>query len=171
MPKIKISANKNESDYFDLFQKFIPQNEVKVNNQVRIDIPIDEVQKKWDMNEKIVELFTRNIEKDQNLRGKYAVILIAILVIMLLALMTIFILTGLDILKYSDTTFNLFVTGGIAEVFILVRVIVKYLFKDSLTNPLNTILRHSNQLKYNNKTQPKFNNQKSNKSSDKPREI
>lgn len=110
--------------------------------------PIDEISKKWNMNEKILELFTKNIEKDQKLKERYAIILIVILSIQLLALIVIFILKGRNILNYSDSTFNIFVSGGIAEVFVLVRVIVKYLFKDNLTNALNIILENNNKTKY-----------------------
>ena len=81
------------------------------------------------------------------MRQKYAVILIVILSIELSALILIFILKGLNILNYSDSSFNLFITGGIAEIFVLVRVIVKYLFKDNLTNALNIILRNNNPIK------------------------
>lgn len=110
--------------------------------------PIDELTKKWNMNEKILSLFSTNIEKDQRLKEKYAIILIIILSIQLLALIVIFILNGCGILKYSDSTFNIFVSGGIAEVFILVRVIVKYLFKDNLTNALNIILENNNKVRF-----------------------
>lgn len=112
--------------------------------------PIDEVSKKWTMNEKILDLFADNIERDQNLKEKYAIILIIILAIQLLALITIFILKGCNVLTYSDSTFNLFITGGIAEVFVLVRVIVKYLFKDNLTNALNIILENNNKRNFKN---------------------
>ena len=114
------------------------------NEQYR---PINEINKKWDMNDRIIDLFTENIEKDQKLRQKYAVILMIILSIELLSLIVIFILKGLGILNYSDSTLNLFITGGIAEVFVLVRVIVKYLFKDNLTNALNIILENNNPIK------------------------
>lgn len=50
-------------------------------------------------------------------------------------------------MHYSDTTFNIFITGGIAEIFVLVRIIVKYLFKDNLTNALNIILENNNPAK------------------------
>lgn len=113
--------------------------EIENNNK-----PIDEVSKKWNMNDKILELFAENIVEDQKLKNTYAVILIIILAIQLIALLTIFILRGLRILEYSDSTFNIFVTGGIAEVFILIRVIVNYLFKDNLSNSLNIILENNN---------------------------
>lgn len=96
------------------------------------------------MNDKIINIFVKNIDEDQKLRKRYATILIMILAIELIALIAIFMLKGLNILNYSDTTFNIFITGGIAEVFVLVRIIVKYLFKDNLTNALNIILENNN---------------------------
>ena len=52
----------------------------------------------------------------------------------------ILILRGANILVFSDTTFNIFVTATIAEVFTLVTIIVKYLFTDNLTKLLSNIL-------------------------------
>lgn len=136
----------------------------KLNKMPKEDLSktqrLSEFDNKWNMNNKIIELFENNIEKDQKLRFVYAIILVVILGLELIALITIFILAGCEILEYSDTTFNLFVTGGIAEVFVLVRVIVKYLFKDNLTNALNIILENNNKSKY----KKKNNNKTSNKS-------
>lgn len=109
---------------------------------------VNEISKKWNMNDKIVDLFERNIEKDQKLRSIYAIILITMLFVELLALTVIFILVGCGKLEYSETTFNLFITGGIAEIYVLVKVIVKYLFKDNLTNALNIILENNNKTNY-----------------------
>lgn len=136
-------TKENIKKIFDSKDKVSKLNE-NTNENVR---PINEINKNWDMNDKIVDLFTDNIYKDQKLRQKYAVILIIILSLELIALIVIFILRGLNILNYSDSTFNLFITGGIAEVFVLVRVIVKYLFKDNLTNALNIILENNNPIK------------------------
>ena len=111
-------------------------------------IYVNEISKKWNMNDKIVDLFERNIEKDQKLRSIYAIILITMLFVELLALTVIFILVGCGKLEYSETTFNLFITGGIAEIYVLVKVIVKYLFKDNLTNALNIILESNNKTSY-----------------------
>ena len=116
-------------------------NDLKLNSAAK---DLREFDNKWNMNNKIIELFANNIEKDQSLKGKYAIILIIILVIQLIALFVIFILKGCNVLSYSDTTFNIFITGGIAEVFVLVRVIVKYLFTDNLTSALNIILENNN---------------------------
>ena len=126
----------------------LKNNVTKINeNNTEKIIPINEINKKWDMNDRIIDLFIKNIGTDQDLRKKYAVILIVILSIELIALIFIFVLKGLNILNYSDSTFNLFITGGIAEVFLLVKVIVKYLFKDNLTNALNIILENNNPIK------------------------
>lgn len=146
----------------------LKNNVTKINeNNTEKIIPINEINKKWDMNDRIIDLFIKNIGTDQDLRKKYAVILIVILSIELIALIFIFVLKGLNILNYSDSTFNLFITGGIAEVFLLVKVIVKYLFKDNLTNALNIILENNNPIKRytNNHNKNKIKNK--NKSKDK----
>lgn len=122
------------------------QKEVKeINEETK---PIDEVTKKWNMNERITSLFADKIENDTELKGKYAVILIGILIFQLICLNTIFILKGCNVLSFSETTFNIFITGGIAEIFILVRIIVKYLFNDNLTELLKIILRANNNSYY-----------------------
>lgn len=107
--------------------------------------PVDEKARKWAVNEKVVKLFEDSINNELELKNKYAVILIVILAIQLVILNVIFILAGLGILKYSDVSFNLFITGGIAEIFVLVRVIVKHLFNNNLADALNIILDRNNQ--------------------------
>ena len=158
-------ANTMDKTKEDLLRIFNSKNKVsKVNTNNSQDVkPINEINKKWAMNDKILDIFVKKIDEDQELRKKYATILIMILAIELVALILIFVLKGLDILHYSDTTFNIFITGGIAEVFILVRIIVKYLFKDNLTNALNIILENNNPSKryvgnnHNNKNKAKSN--------------
>lgn len=139
------AKNTKDRDYvLEIKRIFEKQNDLKTQEKVT---PIDEVKKKWDMNEKILNLFANNIQQDQKLRSTYAIILIAILGIELITLITIFILGGCGILTYSDTTFNIFISGGIAEVFVLVRVIVKYLFNDNLTEALKIIIKNNNNKK------------------------
>ncbi len=152
MSKKNPARGTSEKDYVITF--FNKKNEIldEPNNNKTVD----EISKKWSMNERILNLFSDNIERDQSLKERYAIILIIILAIQLVALIAIFILKGCSVLVYSDSTFNLFITGGIAEVFVLVRVIVKYLFKDNLTNALNIILENNNKINY------KHNNKKKN---------
>ena len=159
--------NKNNSakkDYkqliFDVLEKSKEKQEIEPEVK---NTPIDQVKKTWDMNDKIIELFVKNIDQDQKLRSKYAMILIIILGIELIALITIFCLKGIGILNYSDATFNIFISGGIAEIFILVRVIVKYLFKDNLGEVLKIIIETNNIKKI-----QKFKNHQNNKKQDKP---
>lgn len=109
--------------------------------------PINELNRKWEMNDKIVNLFAENITADKKLRNTYAIILILMLGIQLIVLSFIFILSGAGILHYSEATLNIFVTAGIAEIYVLVRVIVKYLFKDNLSGLLNTIIENNNPIK------------------------
>lgn len=140
--KKNISAKETKEDYIKEIQKiFDKQEDLKSKEKVST---VDEVKKKWDMNDKIVQLFVDNIGQDQKWRSRYAIILLVILALELIALTTIFILKGVNILNYSDTTFNIFISGGIAEVFILVKVIVEYLFKDNLTEALKIIITMNN---------------------------
>ena len=128
----------------ELLKMFKPQNEiVETQNNEEIKT-IDEITKKWNTNDRITNLFANKIEKDTELKGKYAIRLIRILTFQLVILNILFILKGCNVLKFSDTTFNIFITGGIAEIFILVRTIVKYLFSDDLTELLKIILKANN---------------------------
>lgn len=158
--KKNISAKETKEDYIKEIQKiFDKQEDLKSKEKVST---VDEVKKKWDMNDKIVQLFVDNIGQDQKWRSRYAIILLLILGLELIALTTIFILKGLNILNYSDSAFNIFISGGIAEVFILVKVIVEYLFKDNLTEALKIIITMNNNSddktnKENNKTKSEKN--------------
>lgn len=105
---------------------------------------VNEFTKKWYTNDAITNLFRDKIKKDTDLKGKYAIILIVILIFQLVILNILFILKGRGVLVFSDTTFNIFITGGIAEIFILVKTIVKYLFSDDLTELLKIILKANN---------------------------
>lgn len=105
---------------------------------------IDENTKKWNTNDRILELFADKIEKDTELKGKYAVILICILIFQLVILNILFWLKGRGILEFSDATFNIFITGGIAEIFVLVKTIVEHLFNDDLAELLKIILKANN---------------------------
>lgn len=147
--KNKTPATVTKDDYIEkTLEIFNSKNKITNIKLQENNAPIDEANKKWIMNERILDLFSDNIERDQDLKENYAIILIVMLTVQLIALLVIFILKGNGVLSYSDSTFNLFITGGIAEIFVLVRVIVKYLFKDNLTNALNIILENNNQVKY-----------------------
>ena len=105
---------------------------------------VDEVANKWKINNKIMDLFSEKIANDTKLKGRYATALIIILAIQLVLLNTWFVMKGLQKLSIADSTFNIFISGGIAEVFLLVRIIVKYLFSDNLSDLLKMVIRVNN---------------------------
>lgn len=141
----------------EILKRISKKKEIKTPRNNQYSSNIDNI---WKINDRIVKLYEDNIVKDREMRQSYAKILFIMLGIELLTLITIFILVGLDILNYSDFAFNLFITGGIAEIFVLIKIIVTYLFKDNLTQALNIILTNNN--KFKNKY-----NIKNNKTSDK----
>ena len=143
----KNNSAKNAKDNEDIIKIFDKQNDLKSQEK---NNTIDEVNKKWNTNDRITNLFADKIEKDTKLNGRYAVILIGILIFQLIILNIIFILKGAGVLKFADSTFNIFITGGIAEIFVLVKTIVKSLFNDDLTELLKIILK-ANNYKANNK--------------------
>ena len=71
------SAANVRKKYIEEIQKVFDRKE-NLESQENVTA-IDEVKKKWAMNDKIIELFVDNIGKDQKLRNKYAIILIVIL--------------------------------------------------------------------------------------------
>lgn len=157
---VKNNVENNVENYInDIFKKLNNNQKITTLEKSNKSKTIDEVTKKWNMNDKIVELFKEKIEGDNKLKGRYAKILIWILIVQLFILNIFFFLKGIGILNYTDSTFNIFITGGIAEIFILVKIIVKYLFNDNLYDSLNIILEKNNN-KFNYK-----NNFKKNKNS------
>lgn len=129
----------------EMFKKAIEKNDEQEEER---NAPIDEVKKKWDMNDQITKLFANKIKSDTELKSSYAVILVGILVVQLLILDLFFVLKGCNILKFADSTFNIFITGGLAEIYVLVKIIVQYLFNDNLTELLKIILRTNNNNNY-----------------------
>lgn len=156
---LKLPATEtNEEIQKTVLEKINNKKEIINPNNTQYSNDIDNI---WNINNRIVKLYEDNIEKDREMRQIYAKILFGILIADLIALIIIFILVGCDVLNYSDFAFNLFITGGIAEVFVLVKIIIEYLFKDNLTGALNIILTNNNKFKNNY-------NKKNNKNPDKP---
>lgn len=103
----------------------------------------DETKALWDANNKIVDLYYKNAENDRKLKEKYGFWFIAILAFQLVCLYVILFLVGLGILTYSDTTLNIFISGGLIETFAVIKVIITYLFNDNLSNSIKTILENN----------------------------
>lgn len=142
---LKIFDNLKDKDKFEKSTKSEPQT-------------VDEIANKWQINNKIMNLFADKIGEDTKLKSRYARWLIIILAIQLGVLNLWFLLKGIGIINFANSTFNIFITGGIAEVFLLVRVIVKYLFSDNLSELLKLVIRTSNM-----NNNDKFNKNKQNK--------
>lgn len=106
--------------------------------------PYDESRAKWGANNKIIDLYSKNATKDRDLKDKYALIFVILLIIQLVVVCVVFILVGANILKYDEIVLNIFVSGSLLEIFAIVRIIVKYLFNDNLSEPLKIILKSSN---------------------------
>lgn len=142
----KNKSNLNPAKHEDIERLFINlKDKDKLTSSVATKPQnIDEVANKWVLNNKIMELFADKIKDDGELKGKYALALIIILIIQLLLLNIWFVLKGAGVLTFSDSTFNIFITGGLAEIFVLIRLIVKYLFNDNLTELLKLVIRMSN---------------------------
>jgi hypothetical protein len=140
-----------EKQILDMLSTKPNNNSSKIHNititkeEERKGKTIDETTEKWNLNSKMMDLFEAKINSDTNLKSRYAIWLISLLIINIILLNVWFLLKGLGILNFSDHTFNIFVTGGLAEQFVLVRIIVKYLFNDNLTELLKLILDRTNQ--------------------------
>ena len=109
-------------------------------NENEMDLTTFVAKNKWQVYKEIANIYTERSKHDNNLKEKYSRLLIRILVLQLLIMNVIFVCRGLNLLEFNDTTFNIFITATIAEVFSLVTIIVKYLFTDNLTKLLSNIL-------------------------------
>ena len=144
------TKSKDEKSYYNITKELVldmfeKKEKLKgIEEEQEESKAFDERTKTWKVNEKVLELFSDKIKTDIKLKGKYAIILIIILIIQLATLNVLFILKGKGALTFSDTTFNIFITAGIAEIFVLVNIIVKYIFNDDLADLLKIILRANN---------------------------
>lgn len=68
-------------------------------------------------------------QADRNLRTSYANRWFKVLVVQLLVMNVVFISVGFGKLHFSEWAINVYVTGTLAQVFLVVRDIVKYLFR------------------------------------------
>lgn len=100
----------------------------------------DEAEERFKIDKEVVDKFIENIGIDVKIKKIYACVLLIILSLQLISVNVIFVLKGLGILKYTDSTFNIFVAGALIEVIALVAIVVRYLFKDNISKSLNNIL-------------------------------
>lgn len=124
--------------------QFKNQKLEKVNSSELTPRPYDENRAKWNANNKIVDLYSKNASKDRELKDKYARTLIKILIAQLIVTYIIFGLAGASILKYDKFVLDIFISGSLLETFAIVKIIVENLFNNNLNDSLNIILKNSN---------------------------
>lgn len=100
----------------------------------------DETEERFKIDKETIDTFLDNVKVDTFLKKVYAITLLIVLVLQLVSINVVFILTGRGILKYSDTAFNIFISGALIEVIALVMIVVKYLFHDNIGETLKNIL-------------------------------
>lgn len=108
---------------------------------------LDEVEEYLKAKSQVREAFSNNAKTDRTLKIIYGSCLLGILLLQLIAVNVIFILGGLEILKYSSTTFNVFITGSLIEVAVIVRIVVKYLFTDNISKAFNNMMSRDSHIK------------------------
>lgn len=140
----KNPAKGTEENLEFIMKLFENSKEIKEETNKEANKPVDELSNTWSLNAKVTELFETKINSDTKLKRRYAMALIILLIVMVIALNVWFVLKGIGILNFSDSTFNIFITGGLAEIFVLVKIIVTYLFNDNLTDLLKLILDRNN---------------------------
>lgn len=87
------------------------------------DAPTDDEKKRSD------KLKNDDFEADIDLKKKYAKWLIGVMIVQLLIMNLVFALVGFKMMEYNDFILHLYISGTLLELFGLVLVITKYLFK------------------------------------------
>lgn len=108
--------------------------------------PFDEIQEELKTHKEVRNAFITNARTDTILKRVYGGVLLAMLTIQLIAINVIFILGGCEVLKYSDSTFDIFITGALIEVAIIVKIVVKYLFADNISDVFKNSMNHNHSL-------------------------
>lgn len=88
----------------------------------------------------INNIYNKNANTDRKTKSIYAYVLLGMLCFQTIATTAIFVCKGLNILKYSDSTFNIYISGTMIQIVLLVEIIVKYLFTDNLSAIIKNML-------------------------------
>lgn len=145
--KFNTEASKNDGEYkvddqdYDLVNEMFSKVDAKEKAKPEDNaVNFDERLRRYELDEEVVHTFTDNAKEDRNLKKTYAFWLLVFFVLQLIAFNTVFIFKGLDKLSYDANTFNIYVMSGVVEIISLITIIVKYLFKDNITEALNNVL-------------------------------
>lgn len=116
------SSNESQDSELDV-QNLAQRAETLVSNEAQ-DAPTDVERNRSH------KLKNDNLETDINLKKSYAYWLIGVMIGQLLIMNTVFILVGTELIKYSEYILHLYISGTLLELFGLVLIITKYLFKE-----------------------------------------
>ncbi|MFC6276414.1 hypothetical protein [Psittacicella hinzii] len=78
-----------------------------------------------------IKLKNDNFEIDIQLKKKYAIGLILVMIVQLTIMNGVFIAVGLQKIKYEQYALHLYISGTLLELFGLVLIVTKYLFKNN----------------------------------------
>ena len=119
----------------------LDQNKKITNSSIQKSEALDEARERLKYDGKVIQAFTQTTREDRDLKKNYAILLIGTFIFQLIVFDVFFFLCGLHILKFSDATLNIYITGGIIEIVLLIKIIVSDLFKDNITDPLKTVIK------------------------------
>lgn len=141
------SASQYVNKTFNRKKTKVNKDSLKNQNQTLDDVLLNSEIRARDT---ILDLYRDESKNDGELKKSFAKKLLWVLIIQIVLAYVIFILIGFKILKFSEFTVNLFISGTLLETFGLVNIILKYLFSHDLKQLLLTILNKNN-LKSNSK--------------------
>lgn len=138
MIKKSITQKKYEESLKNIFNSLNEKQTAKEKNDKFESL--DEVSERLKMTRETADVFLENAKSDRKWKNIYAKILLIILIIQILSVNIIFILVGFSIMNYSDSTFNIFITGTLIEIIAVIRLVVKYLFSDNISATFDKVL-------------------------------
>ena len=112
----------------------------KARDDIESSKSFDEITERYKLDAEVIHSFTDTVKEDRKLKKGYAISLIIIFIVQLFVFHFIFILNGCGVLKFNDSTLNIYVGGSIIEVIALIKIIVQYLFKDNISQSIDSIL-------------------------------
>ncbi len=118
----------------------IEQNDINDENRL-VDRSYNLEERQNFMIEKIMQTWQKQQSTDRALRSNYAKYFLGILVVELLAIMGIMVAVGFGYLVYNVDSLNLFLAGTIMQIFLSIRIAVKYLFSRDSNVGLEDIVK------------------------------
>ena len=134
----KINDEKSIKKLTDIFDSL--KNGEKLKDEKVKTESLDEAKERLVLDSEVIHTFTKGIESDQKIKRIYAFILLGVFIAQVVAFNVFFILVGMNILNFDNSTLNIYIVGAFLEIIFLIKIIVSYLFKDNITIPLSNVL-------------------------------